>query len=454
MKKKDLWVIAIILISVRLFSSCSAWEQELGSDLLPPGDKVFLYHDTVFEINAYPVAGLPLITSESPYQPKPSALYLLGGLEDSIVGVSEASMFTQFNPSASFNPGPNTEIDSMMLILYIDDYVGDMSQDFTISVHESTERIYMDSLYYSDYELEGKYNPAVLAEKTITPAENDTVEILIRDQGFIQKFLDVQTDTALFWSDSVFKDYFKGFYISATSNADQGAMARVGLSNIVSRLTFKYANDSTEIDTTSGRDFVWATFRINEFSSQKINVFEHDHSMTYLGEIIDRDSLETPYAYVQGMAGVNTRLSFTGMEKWMGEGKVAINSATLIFDMVPEDISGIPLEETPLRLMLYSELDNGRLEQLYDYYAVSQVDDGLFGGIREEESRGMFHDTTYIYRFNMGLHFQAMVDGVKPDYNFRLQLYDAVRNPKISKLWSNLFTNPKRIRLEVTYLKL
>jgi len=454
MKKKDLWVVAIILISVGLLSSCSAWEQELGNDLLPPGDKVFLHHDTIFEINAYPVSGIPLITSENPFQPNPSALYLLGGLEDSIVGVSKASIYTQINASATFKPGPNTEIDSMMLILYIDDYVGDMSQDFTISVYESTERIYMDSLYFSDFDPDGKYDPTMLAEKTITPAENDTVEIMIRDQGFIQKFLDVQTDTSIFWSDSVFKDYFKGFYLSATSLADQGTMARIGLSNIVSRLTFKYANDSTEIDTTAGRDYLWAAFRINEYYTQKINIFEHDHSMTYLADIIGRDSLETPYLYVQGMAGVNTRLSFTDMERWMGEGKVAINSATLMLDMVPEDISGIPLEETPLRLMLYSEPENGNLEQLYDYYAVSQVDDDLFGGNLEKESGGMFHDTTFIYQFNMSLHFQAMVDGVKPDYNFRLQLYDAARNPKISKLWSNLSANPKRIRLEVTYLKL
>jgi hypothetical protein len=454
MKKKDLWVIGIILITVGILSSCSAWENELGKDLLPPDDHVFLFHDTIFEIHTYPISGLRQVTSENPFQPQSSTLFLLGNLADTIVGTSKASLFTQYNATSTFKPGPNTEIDSVLLYLYINGYEGDMSEEITIRVHEATQRIYMDSVYFSDYDAEGRYNPDFLVEKSFMPEENDTVEFLIQDQAFIQKFLDVQTDTSLFWSDSIFKDYFNGFYLTATSGSERGAMAKVGLSNIVSRLTFKYANDSTEIDSTAGRDYFWATFRINEFYSQKINLFEHDHSMTYLSEIIDKDSMETPFSYVQGMAGVNTRLSFTNLEEWMGDGQVAINSATLIFDVVPEDLSGIALEELPQHLMVYTELDDGMLENIYDFVILSQVEGDQFGGSLETESKGMFSDTTYRYRFNMGLHFQSMVDGAKPDYNFRLQLYDALRNPKVSKLWSNLSSNPKRIRLEIVYLKL
>ncbi len=102
--------------------------------------------------------------------------------------------------------------------------------------------------------------------------------------------------------------------------------------------------------------------------------------------------------------------------------------------------------------MVYTELDNGTLENLYDFVILSQVEGDQFGGILEPESKGMFSDTTYSYRFNMGLHFQSMIDGAKPDSSFRLQLYDAVNNPKISKLWSNLSSNPTRIRLEIAYL--
>jgi hypothetical protein len=66
----------------------------------------------------------------------------------------------------------------------------------------------------------------------------------------------------------------------------------------------------------------------------------------------------------------------------------------------------------------------------------------------------MFSDTTYTYRFNMGLHFQSMLDGAKSDNDFILQVNDGLINPRYSKLWSNLPANPRRIRLEIVYLKL
>jgi hypothetical protein len=66
----------------------------------------------------------------------------------------------------------------------------------------------------------------------------------------------------------------------------------------------------------------------------------------------------------------------------------------------------------------------------------------------------LFYDTTYVYSFNMGLHFQSMVDGTKGDNNFILKVADGRVSPKISKLWSNLPTNEHRIRLEIVYLKL
>ena len=77
-----------------------------------------------------------------------------------------------------------------------------------------------------------------------------------------------------------------------------------------------------------------------------------------------------------------------------------------------------------------------------------------FGGYLKGQSLGLFNDTTYTYRFNMGLHFQALLDGTKSENDFILQVSDGVTNPKITKLWSNLPANERRIRLEVVYLKL
>ena len=457
MKKKDLWIVAVFVTSIMVISSCSAWEPELGQDILPPGDQVFLFYDTIIEVPAYTISGIPLETSDRSFSP--ANPYMLGEMTDSLTGVSKASLITQINTTASYIPAPNTEIDSLVFSLYISNYYGNSDAPFNIQLHEATKRIYMGSVYYSNYNLDGAYDPEILAEVTITPQVGDTVPMLIKNQAFIQKFLDVQDDSALFANDSIFKDYFNGFYVTATSTASEGAIAEVLPSNIITRLSMKYANDSTEVDSTIERDFRWATFTVNEFSSQKINIFEHDYSGVELEGIIDNPEIESPYCFVQGMGGVSTSFQFGNLNEWLeqGGGKVAINSASMVFDVYPEALGGLAPEDMSSRLMLHTRSTPDSLSPLYDLLAIfngTSGDDSQFGGQLRALSKGMFFDTTYTYRFNMPLHFQSMVDGVELTNDFVLQVYQAKNNPKISQVWSNLYTNPNRIRLEIVYIKL
>ena len=456
MNGKDLQGLAVILVLAGVISSCQISDKELGADILPPGDNVEIYYDTIFEISAYPIKGEPLITSE--IYGSASRVMLLGSLEDTIFGKSTGSAITQFNSPAIFTPADNLEIDSLYLELYIRDFIGDKDQDLTLSVYEYQERLYMDSLYYSDFNAEGKYNPVPLVQQIITPRDGETYELLIKDQDFIDKFLAIQSDTNYFYNDSIFKDYFNGLYITAEPVSQEGTMARIELANTKTRLTMRYANDSTEIDSTAERDFKYAYFTINEFSSQKINIFEHDFSGTRLGEIINDENATTPYSYVQGIAGVNTRFSFANLQEWMDQNPVIINSATLVFDVVPEEQSGVLYDDLPNRLMIKTLLEDGSLEQIYDFNVLWYNDQTQqatrFGGYKKAVSQGLFSDTTYTYQFKMGLHFQAMLDGTNSVNDFVLQVSDGLINPRNAVLWSNLPANEKRIRLEIVYLKL
>jgi hypothetical protein len=458
MKKKDLWVLATFVALTVAFLSCEYNDNELGTDILPPGDNVIVYYDTIFEIDAYTMSGKPLVTSEVAFDA--NTLMMLGSMQDTIMGSSLASVITQFNANPSYKPAANLEVDSLYLSLYVRDFLGDVEDEMLLSVYEFTERIYLDrdTLYYSDYEVEGKFNPVPLAQMTITPQDDATYKLHIENQEFIDKFLAVQSDTNIFYNDSVFKDYFNGLYITAEPVSASGTMARVQLASANTRLSMRYANDSTEVDSTAERDFNYAHFLIDQFSSQKINLFEHDYSGTHIEEILDDESAASPFAYVQGMGGVNTRFSFASLQEWIDRNPIIINSATLVFDVVPEDESGVPNEELPERLIFRTVTEDDSYEIIYDYLILLANDPtaeaSRFGGYRKAESEGMFSDTVYTYRFNMGLHFQYMLDEEKSDNDFVLQLYDGIINPKYSKLWSNLFTNERRIRLELVYLKI
>jgi len=453
MKKRDLWVLAIMVIMAGLTASCEIGSSDLGDDLLPTDDEVSLLYDTIFEISAYPVTGKSLVTSETRYNPDVPTL--LGATQDTIVGSTVASLVTQFNSTASFKNSPNTEIDSLVLKIRMLDFLGNYEEELHIGIHEFTDRISFDSVYRSDYDMEGKYNPLPLVEKTIIPADETVYEFLIEDEDFINKWLDIAEDTTYFRNDSIFKDYFNGFYITAHSSSPEGGLSRVQISHSDSRLSMKYFNDSTEVDTTAERDYKWAHFMINQYSSQKINVFEHDFSGTYLSTIIDDETVNPPVAYVQGMSGVNTRFRIDELEEWMALSPVAINSATLIFEIVPEDEGGILYDEMPDRLMMGTILEDYSYEPIYDYLILDQNKQGsLFGGYRKANSKGMFDDTTFVYKFEIPLHFQNMVEGAKLENDFILQLDDGRINPRITKLWSNLPATNQRIRLEIVYLKL
>ena len=457
MKKKEWRLLVIIIGLAGALVSCDISDKELGTDLLPPGDNVLVYQDTIFDIDAYSMSGRRVKTSVFLSSTAVRNM-LVGSLTDTIVGRSEASIVTQFNTTTAYKVAENLEIDSLYLALYFSEFIGDTEQDILLSVYEFKERIYIDSSYYSDFDIQGVYNPVPLAQKTITPENNQICELLIEDQEFLDKFTAIQSDTGIFYNDSLFKDYFNGFYITAEPVSSEGTMGKIQFSGSGSRLTMKYANDSTEVDSTAERDFAYAHFTIDPFFSQKINLFEHDYSGTSLEGIIDNEAAASPYCYVQGMAGVNTRFSFANLQEWMDQSPLIINSATLVFDVVPEEISGIPYENMPSRLMIGTILEDDSYQPIYDYLLLLSSDASQqasgFGGYKKAVSQGLFSDTTYTYRFNIGLHFQAMVDGTKPDNDFILQLNDGLSNPKFSKLWSNLPTNERRIRLEIVYLKL
>ena len=96
MKKKELWVYMIILIMAGLISSCQISDQELGEDLLPPGDNVILYHDTIFDIDAYPITGKPMMTSETSNSNATGSCFW-ESYRIPLWGVQKPTVVTQFN---------------------------------------------------------------------------------------------------------------------------------------------------------------------------------------------------------------------------------------------------------------------------------------------------------------------------------------------------------------------
>lgn len=438
-------IIGVLIILVGF--ACTPNENELGRDILPPGDNIFVFYDTLDAITSYPTEGKPFKTSESILSPQSDRLFILGNVMDTLSGFTHADIVTQFNTTSGFTYGPNMVVDSCVLSLYFTSTDAYDVTSSTVKIYELTERIYMDSVYYTDYDITGKYNPVPLAEKVILTADSALIDFKIDDQEFINKFINPPSDT-LFENDSLFKDYFNGFYITTETFTSGGMISKVHLAKSTSRLSLKYANDSTAVDTIPGYNYKWSNFLINEYTTQKLNLISHDYSGTSFESMIGNPDAHSQVLFVQGMNGVNTTLHLNDIEKWRDSGIIAINNAYLEFEVIPDSISGINIEDVPNRLILLTDMGD-YVDRMYDFV----VDADKFDGYLRPVSKGVFYDTTYVYRFNIGLHYQSLINGDVENYDLVLQPFDW-KNFNFVKLWSNYYAKKGSLRLKIIYTKI
>jgi hypothetical protein len=141
-------------------------------------------------------------------------------------------------------------------------------------------------------------------------------------------------------------------------------------------------------------------------------------------------------------------LKLDNADLWKDSGLVAINGAFLEFEVVPDSISGIDRSSLPDRMMLLTDRGDYQ-EVLYDFV----VDAGKFDGYLRPVTEGIFFDTSYVYRFNIGLHYQNVIDGSLENYDLILKPINFQTSNNFVKLWSNYSRTQGSLRLKVVYTK-
>lgn len=446
--KLRLTIYAALLV---ILVSCEPENGRLGIDLFPPSDTILVYTDTIYDIEAKLVKSNPVFTSVNFGTPNSDRLFMLGALNDTITGLSRADIATQisFTTLGNFGADP-TIVDSLRLLLYVKDVVGDTSQDMRIMIHELRESISRNQVYYSDYDISGKYDPIPLVDEVISPKENTFYEFDIPDVNFRDRIWQAIRDSAFVSVDS-FQKVFYGFYITSEVTEDSRLMAKIGLANPVSRLGFKYVHDSVSVDTVEAEDYDWYSMNFNEYFTQKVNMFHHDFTGTALEQKIDNPTAVNPVLYVQGMAGVNVQLSIPGFDRYLDSTGISINSARLVFEVLPDSISGIDADDYAQSIMLSSIVSDTTREVIYDY--LTNPGSWNFGRLIRSNSVSAFLNPLYLYKFNLGLHLQSVITGSIENRDLVLYMDDPASSTKIIKLWSNESEHKESLRLELVYTK-
>jgi hypothetical protein len=372
--------IAIVLVAATI-PSCKDDNSAIGTDLMPSSDIMEFCCDTM-GIETYAVRDTHVATHNRTINP-------IGTITDPIFGQTSASCAFQIMLSNS-NVQFDKEIDTTNLngvklnlqLKYAKKY-GSTESAMTININRLLTDIYYDSTYYEDqtfaanqYELLSSTNLVFDADSTIKIEMPESLikNIITRNVG--------QTS----WNNNDFVKFFKGIYITTETTSGDGCMYALDLINPKSKMILTY-NDTCSFD-----------FEINEYST-RINMYTHDYTNadSELKNAIDNPETPTNSCYVQGLAGIKTKIKFPELANLFDSTNIIINRAQLKVTL--QESSTINTLPSPAAMSMTKILDNGQFDFLEDYKSNSKY----FGG--------SFDATDNSYTFNIPLHLQNLFKG-------------------------------------------
>lgn len=313
--------------SLFFLAACSK-PSELGLSLVEQDPANIIYTDSL-SLDLQTVLTDPLTSSAR-------TRWICGNYLDPIFGQTEAGVYANFRLTSSNASFPNASFDSLVLSLAYDSvghYGGNISQLGVQEwqVYRLAEDIDPDEDYSSDAEF---LTGDLLADFSFIPKVNELVsvddaaldpQLRIRLADSLGQYL-MQPDTAIYSSNSVFKEAFKGVYIRPKTNGQQSAILRFLSKSAYSKLTLYYTDSA---GVAQSYDYL-----MDDDAESVLNI-RHDYSNTTVLQNNSSDSI----VYLQGMNGVGVRLAFPHLANL---GAIIVNKAELVIQLAEEQDLNFP----------------------------------------------------------------------------------------------------------------
>ena len=437
---------------VMIFWGCTNDINDLGKNLLLPGDLVHVRNYSERNIKAYTVSDGNQRTDEPGYN-------LLGTFNDPIFGKTTADFACQFRLTGYPDFSKSPQIDSLVLHMYYKEVYGSTKTSTTtetsqrVKVYELASDLFVDQKYYQDINLKGLSKGDILADYSFVPKfkldslsstygstkanPKDTVlqEINVKlDQKLIQKLMAADSLT---WSDNdKFLKYFKGLYIEAGDINIGGAIMKIATIPQASSipqgtyLVLHYHN--------SEKDSLYYSYAINE-NSARVSRFAHDYSKTAFAAHLDKTDVQDTLIYLQTTGGLRSKILIPNLGAWSDSTNFAINRAELIFqvDSTVTDLTKL----LPAEQLVLTALDKDGKE----YFPSDLAFSSLYYG-------GTYNSKDKTYRFNIAKHMQEVIEKKKENYGFYLST--AFRSATFRRVVLKGATSKTGIKLEIAYSKI
>jgi len=449
--KKYKFVIGFVGMVV-IFWGCKSEINDLGKDLLFPGDLVKVRNHSEKNIMAYTFTDGNQRTDEAEFN-------LLGTFNDPLFGKTTADFACQFRlsgyPDSLKTISINPKVDSLVLSLVYKEVYGDTITPQHIKVYELGSDLDIDQKYYQNTDLMSMSKGELVGEKNYipkfklffdslattptpgstkaTPKDLKIQEIRIKlDQKLITKLMAADSLT---WSDNdKFIKYFKGLYIEAGDLTQGGGIMRINALGNGSRIAIHYHTNTT--------DSLIYIYNINS-SSARVNRFAHDYSKTAFATHLDKTDVQDSLIYLQASGGLRTKILIPNLGTWSDSTNFAINRAELIFqvDSTITDLTKFKPNEQLVLAVIGKTKANADSIYLPSDQAFSSI---YYGGVYNSKDK--------TYRFNIAKHLQEVIEKKKENYGFYLST--AFRSSTYLRVVLKGVTSKTGIRFEVAYSKI
>jgi hypothetical protein len=389
-----------LLISLFILSSCQETDS-IGLNVDPATEIKGSFIDTI-TVTSTTVAEDTIITNTLEQYP-------LGYLNDPVMGKTTANIalsLTLDPPGLAFGTSP--VLDSAVLVLYYgNEFHGDSTSKFQVEVHQLSDALSESTPYYNTKPV--GFNSSILGSKSLRFNLKDSVKVteLVAGKADVQKskapHIRIQLDrnfvttnflnatSTVLASNAELNKAIKGLYLTVnkTQTTGSGGITYLNLTDS-SRLEVYYkSQNGALIDTTLHK------FPIKNNSAPVIADFKHDYTGTNIQTQLKNPNTKFDFTYVQGLAGLRTRIRFPYIDKLKSIGNITINKAELIVSVV----GGTDKIQPAKRLLLY-QTDIASQRQFipdFDTNPVFSMTDFDFGGYYDKTNkRYKFVITTYI----------------------------------------------------------
>lgn len=381
---KLLIVCTLTAILAFVATACKDDDSAIGTGIMPSKDMMEFKCDTL-DIQTFAIRDTHVETQNRTINP-------LGIVNDEIFGVTNASCAFQVLLSSN-NVQFSREIDTtdlsgvkLTLHLKYDNIYGSPESSMKINVNRLLTDISYDSTYYDDTHFDATQYE-LLQSADITNNSDSIIKIEM-PQSLVESIIR-QNAGQTTWSNDDFVRFFKGIYINTELNSGDGCLYALNLISNKSKMVLTY-KDTCSFD-----------FNIGEYST-RINLYSHDYTNadSELKAAIDNPDQPSKYCYIQGLAGLKTKIKFPNLVNLFDSTNIIINKAQLKVS-VKEGSQSEKLP-SPKGMSMTKILSSGLYDFLDDYKSNSKY----FGG--------QFDESDHSYTFNIPLHLQSLLLG-EPD---------------------------------------